>query len=810
MARRKRKRRSSPFRGHPPQGRPSKAAPGESPRENGPDCSRGIRIQRLLSAAVCALLVARPLFPSEGAAHEGDGQIVVMLWLAVAVGWALSLLGPRKVILRFGWTDAAVVTLVAAHTVAAVWGATQTAPRPAVNMLWEWVALGLGFLLVRQLLTEPRQIRAMVAVMIGLAVITAGCGLYQYFVEMPATKEAFTTDPEGMLQAADLSIEPGSAEWELFLNRLESVEPMATFALANSLAGFLAPWLVVSVGIGVLVLSDRSVSRRTLAGVAYSAVVILVCLLLTKSRGGVLAVLMGLGLWPPTRRWLTSLALAVLTGRVLRVFLGLVAGTMRSDAPRTQDAGLRKFSHQPLPPLLPGAAGAWKPTIVIGLIALLLVAAVVGLTAVGGLDIEILSEAPKSLGYRLQYWESTWGMIAEYPWLGCGPGAFQQTYTQFKLPEASEEIADPHNFLLEIWATAGPMAVAAMLAVLATFGWAVWPRRPNSTDQTGETRSDALRPEHDPDAPRFLLLGGIAGLLLAFPLGLFSGAPPTWGVYLVGLPLGALAIGLLWPWVADGRLSPGLLAAAVGALAVNLLFAGGIGYPSVAGTFWTLIALELNATDSGRRWAVSRWMAWAATAVAMALMATCWVTSYQPVMACWAELGEARVSPENALEHLLTAAENDPLSAEPWKQAAGLSFLRWQDDFQSHPHDRARWGSALEDFENYQLQALRREPRSAVSWSVFGGQLMEVYQSTAVVDCRDEAIDAYTTAVELYPTNAVYRAEFALALLAAGRHDRAEAEGREAWRLHDLTSHTDKKLKPDLRERLLRSSIGKD
>ncbi len=26
-------------------------------------------------------------------------------------------------------------------------------------------------------------------------------------------------------------------------------------------------------------------------------------------------------------------------------------------------------------------------------------------------------------------------MIADHPWLGCGPGNFQEVYTQYKLPE---------------------------------------------------------------------------------------------------------------------------------------------------------------------------------------------------------------------------------------------------------------------------------------------------------------------------------------------------------------------------------------
>ncbi len=58
-------------------------------------------------------------------------------------------------------------------------------------------------------------------------------------------------------------------------------------------------------------------------------------------------------------------------------------------------------------------------------------------------------------------------MIFDHPLLGCGPGNFQQYYTFYKLPEASETVADPHNFLLEIAATAGLPALALLFWLLA-------------------------------------------------------------------------------------------------------------------------------------------------------------------------------------------------------------------------------------------------------------------------------------------------------------------------------------------------------
>ena len=92
---------------------------------------------------------------------------------------------------------------------------------------------------------------------------------------------------------------------------------------------------------------------------------------------------------------------------------------------------------------------------------------------VGALDREVLSEAGKSLGYRLQYWQASWQMIREHPWLGCGPGQFQASYTRYKLPEASETVADPHNFLLEVWATAGTPAAVALVALLLVAAWQI-------------------------------------------------------------------------------------------------------------------------------------------------------------------------------------------------------------------------------------------------------------------------------------------------------------------------------------------------
>ncbi len=120
-------------------------------------------------------------------------------------------------------------------------------------------------------------------------------------------------------------------------------------------------------------------------------------------------------------------------------------------------------------------------------------------------------------------------MIAEHPLLGCGPGNFKNAYTAYKLPEASEEVADPHNFVLEIWATAGTLTMLVFVAALGGFFWVTgggWRvtggegamlTSPWACDAPGQEQaatSPATRhppPATDKRSPLFVLLGGLVG-----------------------------------------------------------------------------------------------------------------------------------------------------------------------------------------------------------------------------------------------------------------------------------------------------------
>ena len=206
---------------------------------------------------------------------------------------------------------------------------------------------------------------------------------------------------------------------------------------------------------------------------------------------------------------------------------------------------------------------------------------------VGALDREVLSEAGKSLGYRLQYWQATCAMIADHPWFGCGPGQFQGYYTLYMLPDASETVADPHNFLLEICATAGlPAGLALMLAILMV-AWSVLRPAAESLGQSGSPT-------------QHIYFGAVGGLLLAFALGPLATVPLGMAAFAGGLATAAIAVTGLEPWVRRGSLTAGVFTIAAAALLINLLAGGGINFAGVAGSLWLLAALCLASTERSR------------------------------------------------------------------------------------------------------------------------------------------------------------------------------------------------------------------
>ncbi|HZN34166.1 MAG TPA: O-antigen ligase family protein, partial [Pirellulaceae bacterium] len=424
----------------------------------------GLLRSGVLAGAV-ALVVVATLIPSEGSVATGSYAILAAGWCVLAIVWCLSLLVDKQPGLELGWTELAAAALIAWHTLAGMVVLGSGNGRYALNSVWLYIGYGLTAWILRQTLRTAAQVRALVAAGLWLALLLASLGFYQYFYAFPQQRRQYEANRERILAENDIPLDQPSQVAQ-FENRLRSVEPLGTFALTNSLAGLLAPWLCAALAVALAVRAVPQQRRTLLAALAF-AVVLAACLVLTKSRTAYLATAAGV------------------------VLVGLYC----------RPSGWR------LDWRIPAAAGGML--VVLGLVAVYL----------GGLDAQVLSEAPKSVLYRLEYWRATAALIADHPLFGCGPGNFKSVYAEYKLPQASETISEPHNFLLEVWATSGTPGVVLLLLMVVAFAVDLsrgLRQAPSASTDSGDEAKTARRT---------IFGGALAGLLLAMPLALADDSP---------------------------------------------------------------------------------------------------------------------------------------------------------------------------------------------------------------------------------------------------------------------------------------------
>ena len=662
--------------------------------------------------------MATPLVPSE-AVRDGQGILLIAGWLVVFACWVFVGCLRPVIQIRWRWVDTAVLLFLVVFSISALMVRGDGNVRYALNTMWSWISMGVLFLGFRQWVCTPTTTRAICAAMIAVSVCLSAHGLHQYFVKLPALRREYEADKRRFLRQVGIQSPLQSAEVREFEDRLRSKEPLATFALTNSLAGFLTPWSVVA--LALLASGFRGTGRQWLyrTAVAVGLITIVGCLVLTKSRAAYIAC-------------------------VVAAFL-LTAGAWRK-----------------------GQRIGWqRPLLGFGAMVLLVVGAVV----TRGLDWRVVTEATKTLQFRLQYWEATLGVIRNNPFWGCGPGNFQQHSAALKLPQASETIADPHNFLLEVWAISGTVGLLSLAFVAATTV-VLWHQR------TRAPIAESVRSDASLEEPIWWVYAscGIVPIVVFAASILFGGVPDK-SLMWIGMPAGAVLLALLYTWIKRGELESRWIVIAGFALLLNLLAAGGIGFPGVGQGVWVLLALIANHLDSRppREW--GRKPQLGLVLVVLVVGGFFWhsmyrpVTRFQPFLIAGQE-HQQRGSYQLAIEHFRSAARIDSASVQPWRLLANL--------YQA-TNNRGEMQQAIEE-------TLHRDPQSYALHQ----QMAELWLREGL---PDRALPLLQRAVELYPNSGINHAQLAWVYHLAGRTTAARNHAGMALKLDLLNPHLEQKLK---------------
>lgn len=724
----------------------------------------------VMAGLAATLIFARFFLPAESAA-QGDTLWIVAAWmiLGTIVGIGISLRWLPS--LRISPMDFAVALWMGGQIVASIVVLVSGGDkRAAANLAWEWVGLLIVWLMVRHGMVDRSIRQAILRALILTGGLLAGFGLYQHYVSHPQMVAEYsplfdklrTATGSELVAVQQKLVREGipteGAAAILFEKRLrDSREPLALFALANTFGGFLAVTLVLLLG-EVLAVWQRGGRWKVILPLVLMAGVIGWCLLLTKSRTACIGTLCGV--FVLLSPWIR------LSGRLRRFLrpLGFAIG-----------AGI----------------------------------AVVGLLlAIGSLDHQVLSEAPKSLSYRIQYWRATSRMIAAHPWIGVGPGNFRQSYLQYKLPEASEEIADPHNMFFEMAATGGIFSLAGLLILLGlglTRG-RVNPQVPITGDRTVGSATDY-------STVVFWLAG--AGAVLAF-----SGQLFWWGewedrLFVLSLVWGTLGglLAVCWPRPAKSSVAVNfdqtdIVRAAAVVLVVHLMGAGGISMPAITQILLLLlawsgcrVATEPTATANvGRSYAGARIVGGVLAIASVALLIGVSMTALNPVTQCRNLMAKvvqqslSRISQkgDESERYFRLATVADPWSTEPWRHL-----------FEQAAAEGIRSNELFESAVKHLHEVMRRDPKNFWGPRTLGRFCFQRWQvSHQAADC-DQAVTWLRRALELYPTNSEIQSELAIALVSAGDRSAAGQAARGALAqdaIYRKQGHVDRYLSSELRE----------
>jgi O-antigen ligase len=345
-----------------------------------------------------------------------------------------------RLVYRFTGIEIGLAVFVAAAILSTC---TASDKRVAISQVVILLGPICAALLLAQILDRPAKVRVVLAVIVGLGIVSAYQCAEQFFLSNTITIEQYEKNPQMLLEP--LGIETGTFQHFLFEHRLYSRGVGGFFTTSNSAASF----AILACAAATILLvrrfqecKARAVAPRYGLFAAMASLIVASGLLLTQSKGGIVAFLAGLavcGLLVGIDRWLPARKRRMVT-ILIPIALLLAAG-----------AGYAMVHYGMKHGRLPGG---------------------------------------NSMLVRWQYWVASAGMYADHRLTGVGPGNFSDYYTHYKPAAALESVADPHNFLLSLITQYGPLGLIGFLAMVFAPLWrsAVAPAtaspRPNAQPQS--------------------------------------------------------------------------------------------------------------------------------------------------------------------------------------------------------------------------------------------------------------------------------------------------------------------------------------
>lgn len=682
------------------------------------------------------------------------------------------------------WLWLALMLGLVIATLSATWLANG---RAAWNGFWHVVGLLVFGTVVRSLCRQRGLAVGCAQLLLTTAIVLSAHSVHQLAISMPETRAAYERDPEKALAELHLDAPPGSATRAQYESRLHSTEPLATFALTNSLAVLLSAALVgLTIWIAYQLQASGS-SRVALAAAVVAWALVAAIWLLTKSRTAYLAVAV--------------------------VFAGAALVAWRSRTARA--SGVLARRHQ----------AGWLAAAAVALVAL-----IGGLAALLMRDKLIVAEALKSLSYRVEYWQATLGMIGEHPLAGVGLGNFQSYYPRYKLPGASEVVADPHNWMLDIAATCSAPVLVLVLVGLAVALMQSWhglqsqlrtdaPAEP-AANSSGDREALALESK----LARWLGWGAALGWLLTAGLAWVLRASIDLEGSTLGLVVGlALMAAMRSARPAPDALWQGMGLAAVATMLLCLLASGswqasGLAIPLAT---WLGIAggaasLEGRTGQAGAGSAAAEKPGigpargtMATRAIASLLLLGFLVQAWRPVNSSWTESQAALAALSNgelsaARQAALASIAADPIDPAPRRLLLEIVTL------EAVQQPAENWEQASESVREAIDQLLACDPAAYGNWTVSGEALLTLAAAAEmkfasdrgspggwppeVLSLVEQAEAKFAGASERYPSHVGLHAQRAVVLALLDRDDEARRELDAALSLSENTPHLDRKL----------------